>query len=145
MSALEKLLNRLQRVRRTGDNTYSASCPTDAHKHGDRSRGLGIRERDDGVVLVKCRAGCRTLDVLAAVGLGWSALFPANSKGAARTASTSRIPARDLLEAISKETSVVAVIAADMRDQRSISEADWKRLAQAAARIGAARDHVHGR
>jgi hypothetical protein len=55
---------------------------------------------------------------------------------------SSRISARDLLAIISEEVSVVAITAIDFLERRVISEEDWARLAQAAARIGKARDHV---
>jgi hypothetical protein len=134
------LIDRLERVKQTGSGRWLARCPA----HADGSPSLSIRELDDGRVLVKCFAGCSALDILTAVGLDWSALFPANGQQPL-SPSSSRIPARDLLEIISEETSVVAIVAAWMLDMRTISETDWSRLAQAASRIGRARDHMYGR
>ena len=98
---------------------------------------------DNGLTLINCFAGCSAIDVLNSLGLEWGALFP--EKYDMRVAFGPRIPARDLLEIISEETTVVAIVAADMLEKRTVSEQDWTRLAQAAARIGAARDHVNGR
>lgn len=70
MSA-EDLLARLEGLRRTGTDRYMARCPA----HGDRSPSLSVREDSDGLVLVKCFAGCDTRDVLAAVGLEMANLF----------------------------------------------------------------------
>lgn len=99
---------------------------------------------DDGRVLLHDFGGCDTGDVLAAVGLTVADLF---ERPAAHSLSGTRssIPARDLLEIISEETSVIVIVAGDMMERRSISEADWQRLATAAARIGRARDHAYGR
>lgn len=47
-------------------------CPA----HADKSPSLAVRERQDGTVLLHCHAGCRTPDVLDALGLGWADLFP---------------------------------------------------------------------
>jgi hypothetical protein len=94
-------------------------------------------------VLLNCFAGCGAIDVLESLGLEWGALFPDDRREL--PASSSRIPARDLLEIISEETSVVAVMAADMMAKKTIADTDWTRLAQAVARIGRARDHAHGR
>lgn len=47
-------------------------CPA----HPDERPSLAVRERDDGAVLVRCFAGCRTSDVLDAIGLGWRDLYP---------------------------------------------------------------------
>jgi hypothetical protein len=144
MSA-SKLLDRLDRVRQTGPARWLAHCPA----HADRSPSLSIRELDDGRVLINCFAACGTDAVLAALGLTMSDLFPARlpGTGPARTYASahSKIPARDLLEIISEETGVIAIIATDMIANKTVSERDWKRLAQAAARIGRARDHAHGR
>lgn len=72
MSApLENLLSRLDKVRQHGRG-WKALCPA----HDDHSPSLGIKETDDGVLLVKCRVGCATRDVLAAIGLSLPDLYP---------------------------------------------------------------------
>jgi hypothetical protein len=139
--AATKLLDRLDRVKQTAPGRWIASCPA----HEDRSPSLSIREVDDGrMLLLHCFGGCETGDVLAALGLAMTNLFekPLDHHFAP---SKSRIPARDLLEIISEETSIVAVIATDFLEKRAIDETDWQRLAQAAARIGRASNHAHGR
>lgn len=68
---LDNLLSRLDRVRKSGGE-WTALCPA----HDDRNPSLGIKESDDGVLLVKCRVGCAARDVMAAVGLGMGDLFP---------------------------------------------------------------------
>ena len=90
-----------------------------------------------------CFAGCGALDVLNSVGLQWSALFPHDPTDRSGTEQThSRIPARDLLEIVSQDVTVVAKIAADMLAGKAVDEADWQHLAKAAARIGKARDYL---
>jgi hypothetical protein len=74
-----------------------------------------------------------------------SNLFPQRLPQHSYMPPRSQIPARDLLEIVSEEISVVAMVAADMLSKKIITDTDWTRLAQAAARIGAARDHVDGR
>ena len=138
MSA-QVLLDRLQGVRHTARDRWIARCPS----HDDRSPSLSVRELEDGRTLIKCFAGCGAIDVLSAVGLEWAALFPEKLNHAAP--SRSCIPARDLLEIISEETSIVSIVAADILARCEICEADWKRLAIAAARISRARDHAYGR
>jgi hypothetical protein len=92
-------------------------------------------------VLIHAFCGCETGHVLDAIGLTLSDLFdqPLTNHIAP---SPSRIPARDLLAVISEEVSVVAIIVSDFLAQRCLAENEWLRLAQAAARIGAARDHA---
>lgn len=143
MSAAAKILDRLQRVKATGTNTWIASCPTGAHTHGDRSRGLSVRAGDDKV-LIYCHAGCDAVEVVEALGLALADLYdrPAEHR---REPTHNRIPARDLLEIIGVEVTVVALVAADFLAHKTISEADWKRLTTAAGRINRARDHAYGR
>jgi hypothetical protein len=140
VSAFDKILDRLARVRRTGPTTATASCPTSAHANGDRSRGLGLRDTGDRV-LIFCHAGCTAAEVVEGLGLTLGDLYdrPAEHRGGP---THGRIAARDLLELISRETSVIAIIAADMRARKAITESDWERFAVAASRIGKARDHV---
>jgi hypothetical protein len=57
--------------RRSGDE-WSLRCPA----HDDQHPSLGMRVTDTGVVLLNCRAGCDTNDVLAAVGRTMRDLFP---------------------------------------------------------------------
>ncbi len=68
---IDLVLSRLDGVRRTGDG-YTAHCPA----HDDRQQSLSIGEGRNGEVLLHCFAGCRTEDIVAALGLAMSDLFP---------------------------------------------------------------------
>lgn len=138
------VLERLKQVKQTGPGRWLACCP--AHK--DKSPSLSIRELDDGRVLLHDFGGCDTGAVLDAIGLQMADLFPSRLEGdlcAGSGPSRSQFPARDLLEAISFESSLVATIAAAMLDRRTVSASDWTRLAAAVRRINAVRDLVYGR
>jgi hypothetical protein len=143
VGAVASILDRLDRVRQTGPGRWIARCPS----HEDRSPSLSIRELDDGRVLLHDLAGCDTEAVLTSLGLTLADLFPERLKGkwpGGYPHSASRISARSLLEVISEEVSVVALIASDVLERRIISTSDWTRLARAVARISRARDHIHG-
>jgi hypothetical protein len=140
VSAAAKLLDRLERVKQTAPGRWLARCPA----HEDRAPSLSVRELDDGRVLLHDFGGCEVGEVLVAVGLRLCDLFEQRLPQHNYAASHSRIPARDLLEIVSEEVAVAAIIAADLLARKTISQGDWRRLAQAAARVGAARDHVHG-
>lgn len=75
MSA-EIILSHLARVKTVGSNKWIASCPTEAHKRGDRSQGLSVTEKEDGIVLMRCHAGCETGAILSTLGLSWADLYP---------------------------------------------------------------------
>lgn len=140
-----KLLDRLDRVKQTSPGKWVARCPA----HQDRSPSLSIRELDDGRLLLHDFGGCSADEILAAVGLEMGHLFPERLPGSGPAGgfapSRSMIPARDLLEVISEETGVVALVASDMLEHKTISAADWERLALAASRIHGARGHIRGR
>src|SRR5699024_2623407 len=75
LSPLQILLPRLERARQYGKG-YRAECPIGHKSHGT----LSVTETDDGTLLVRCWAGCETMDVLRYVGLDLRDLFPAPVK-----------------------------------------------------------------
>lgn len=73
----EKLLARLEGVKRTGPHTWKARCPTRA----DRHPSLDIREKSNGALLIIDRAGIASAgEILDAVGLSACDLFPRNMR-----------------------------------------------------------------
>lgn len=75
------LLSRLEKVRPRGKDQYMACCPA----HSDRDPSLSIKRLSDGRILMKCFAECPTADVLAAVGMSMTDLFPEGSLGEYRS------------------------------------------------------------
>lgn len=123
MSA-HNLISRLSGVRATGKDRWVAKCPS----HEDRSPSLSITDRD-GRVLVHCFGGCETEDVLGAVGLRFSDIMPERT-GEARPQS---IPAMQVLEAVTHEITVAALLATELG-----YGASSKRLVEAGSRLNAA-------
>ncbi len=138
------LLDRLERVKQTGPGRWLACCPA----HSDRSPSLSIRELDDGRLLLHDFGGCEVGAVLGVLGLGMRDLFPARLSGSGPGGgygpSHSRIPARDLLEILDHEITVVCLILRHVVEARTVDLPQWTRLAEAASRIGKARDHARG-
>jgi len=124
-----KIIDLLDAVRQTAPAKWRARCPA----HGGKSASLAIADVD-GRVLVKCFAGCATGDVLASLGLKFSDLFP-QRLGEHKPMKRSPWPARDVLDLATREATVVAIVASDVLEGRSVSAADWARLAQATARL----------
>lgn len=69
---VELLRDLLGPGRSSGRAQTAHVCPA----HDDRRPSLDVREGADGRALVLCRAGCATVDVLAALGLREHVLFP---------------------------------------------------------------------
>ncbi len=71
MSTLERVLQRLEGIEEKG-SFYRAFCPA----HDDRNTpNLDVKEGEDGRVLLICRVGCETEDVVGALGLEMRDLF----------------------------------------------------------------------
>lgn len=71
-ACLEKFISRLDKVKSAGSKKWIACCPA----HRDKSPSLTVSETSDGVVLVKCWAGCSASDIVQAIGLQLRDLFP---------------------------------------------------------------------
>lgn len=138
MSAADKLLSRLQRVKRTGPGRWIASCPT----REDRSPSLSIRELDDGRVLVHDFGGDDVGAILAAIGLVITDLFPPMTGMAAKPLKRP-FSASDVLALVAMESSVAVVVCSDVLHRREVSEVDFGRLLSAAQRLGDAAEVCH--
>lgn len=137
MSA-EILLSRLDKVRKTGPGRWVACCPA----HEDRRASLTVRELDDGRTLAHCFAGCTVHEVVSAVGLSLSDLFPEKPAYEAHRIKGERrpFPAADVLRCIAFEALVVLTAGAALLGGQPFSEADRARLVLAVGRIQAALD-----
>ena len=71
-SPIETFLSRLEKVRHNGKRKWKACCPA----HPDISPSLAITEGEGGKVVFHCFTGCSQTDVIAALGLEFSDLFP---------------------------------------------------------------------
>jgi hypothetical protein len=139
VSAAAKILDRLQRVRQSGEGRWIACCPA----HDDKTPSLSVRETPDGRILLNDFGGCEVDDVLAALGLSFGDLF---DKPLAHHLPPVRrgFSARELIELTSHEAQVAALLAADART-RPLTDVETERLAQAADRLSTAQAMVHGR
>lgn len=131
------LLDRLAGVRANGDGAWIARCPS----HEDRSPSLTVKALNDGRILMHCFAGCGTDDVLGAIGLGMTDLFPEPlSMHYPRTSLP--FSAMDALACLQREAGVLMVLGSDIAASRLIAEADADRAAEAAGRIYAAMETI---
>jgi hypothetical protein len=76
MNPLDTLLASVPGGGRRVGGQYVMRCPA----HQDKRPSLAVRERDDGVLLIRCHAGCPSSDVLDALGLSWSDLYPDDAR-----------------------------------------------------------------
>lgn len=132
---VQTLLSRLDRVRQTGRGQWVARCPA----REDRTPSLSIRELEDGRVLLHDFGGSSAEEVLAAVGLTFSDLFPERLVPGIKR---ERLPFSyaDALRCISFEALLTAVAAANIAQGLRLTDADRDRLWLAANRINHALD-----
>ncbi|MDD5037412.1 MAG: hypothetical protein PHE55_22020 [Methylococcaceae bacterium] len=101
---------------------------------------MSVKETDDQRVLIHCFAGCAVDDIVSAVGLDLSNLFP-SKHGSDFDASAPRKPvprfrAADLLELAALEARICAIAACDMARGIVLSASD-------AARVGVAAEALY--
>lgn len=129
--SVEALLSRLQKVKgRNG--SWTACCPA----HDDKSPSLAIRE-ESGKVLLHCFGGCEAQNIVAAVGMDMTDLFPPTEPKYTPQPKV-KFFASDLLRVIALETAIVSVAAYDMAKGKKLPKADLDRLQLAYSRINAA-------
>ena len=138
-------LNKLEKVKGS-KGRWTACCPA----HVDRSPSLAITETDDGRILLKCFAGCSAYEIVKAVGMDLTDLFPndnninylkANNQGNKPV----RRPfyATDLLKIIQFEALITSIAAFDLSEGREVSTEDRKRLKTALSRINEAVSYIN--
>ncbi len=109
MKAVE-FVERLEKVRQTGNARWTACCPA----HADRHPSLIVSEGDDGRVLVHCFAGCGIDAIAAAVGVEVSDLMPQRLPEHRYRPIRKPFPAADVLECLATQTRVVQLLAAEV-------------------------------
>lgn len=143
---VEMLLQRLEGVKRSG-LSWRACCPS----CGGRSDKVSITAAGSGTVLLHAFCGCTPADVLAAVGLRLSDLFPKplrpltdiDRREARRRAREAGWGAA--LDVLCKEAAVIEIAARQLARWQCLSPEDEKRLAVACERVGEARTALNGR
>lgn len=122
-ACLEKVIRCLDKVRSSGRNRWMARCPA----HEDRSPSLAITETSDGVVLLKCFAGCTAHQIVNAIGLEMRDLFPGSTP--ARSG-----PSRKAVE----HEQMIYRIGKALSDQGRLAGDDLQRFELAKQRLGVA-------
>ena len=135
-SPAEKILHHLEGTKQVGSGKWQAHCPA----HDDKSPSLSIKEINDGTLLLKCWAGCNAGEIVSAVGLELSDLFPKLDNfdhNRAPKGQTRPWSALDVLRALMHEVTVVAVCAGRLHNA-GLSPEDAARLSLATQRLFAA-------
>lgn len=136
-SPIDKLLKRLESVKKTRPDKWVAKCPA----HDDKRPSLSIREAEDGKILLKCWAGCGASEITNALGLSLADLFPGDRRSLKdHSTGPMRKPFdyRDALQGISHEATVARLIVTSVNNGEGVDAESLDRLALAEERIASA-------
>jgi len=136
---IEVILSKLEKVSRKGKDSYMACCPA----HDDKTPSLALSELADGRILIKCFAGCETLEVLQAVGLEMGSLFPDGGLGDFKgwqqlEDQRDSAKAKKQNDALTLDRTVLAIAESDRRAGMRLSAKDLEREQQAYLKVRAA-------
>ena len=128
----DDLLQHLSKVKQTGPGKWVACCPA----HDDSSPSLSIKETDDGVILLKCWAGCSAYEIVSAVGMELHDLFPPTDMAGQNIVHGNRraFNARDAIQTVARDGLRVASCASMLANGESLPEQDMVWLTEAAGR-----------
>jgi hypothetical protein len=126
---IEDILSRLDKVKATKPNEWVACCPA----HNDNKPSMGIKLTDDGKILMKCLSQhCSINDIVAAIGLELSDLFPDSVKYERNK--RQYFSASTILKAIQFETTIILLSSADVLN-KTVKPGDHARIELAYERI----------
>lgn len=134
----EILLNKLTKVRKTSGHSWIACCPA----HGDNSPSLGVKEVEDGRILLHCFAGCGAGEILDAIGMAFSDLYPESLGQNVKPIKRPWI-SQDVLRCLALEAFIVLQCANAIKNGSQLSEVDFLRLTTAIARFQAGERMCH--
>jgi hypothetical protein len=137
--SIDNLLSRLDKVKKTGNGNWLACCPA----HDDKTPSMAIKEDANGRILIHCFPGCQSIDILEAVGLKFSDLFPEKLSDHIKPL-RKPFPAADVLEALSTEALLVHIAADRLSKGEILDSSELARLKLASQRIMAGRDMANG-
>ena len=132
---VDKLLSQLEKVKRKGDNSWLACCPA----HDDKNPSLGITEKDERVLLRCFSHQCDVSDIVHAVGLELSDLFPEQTSKGGKPIRKKRFSAEAILEALADEFVIAELCLAVLADGGTLNEKAQARMKEASNRFTNAR------
>lgn len=131
-AALDRLIARLHKVRHTGQQRWVACCPA----HDDSHPSLSLRQLPDGRILLHCFADCAVTDVVAAVGMDMTDLFPPPIEGVHRRAKVNKpFNLHDAVRCLAADALLIVQCSNVMLHGGKLTPATHQSLVAAAARF----------
>lgn len=136
--SIDNLINRMQKVKRTGNGKFMACCP--AHK--DKTASLAITDTGDGRILLNCFAGCDTYSILKSIGLEWEDIMPESPLGHNVKSEPKVLYTTEALEIVRFEAQVICLIAYEMKNKGVLTPEMSERISKAMQTINKAIEAV---
>lgn len=120
---LEKLLSRLEKVEQlpagSHNARYRACCPA----HDDKKPSLSVTLAQSGAILLKCWTGCSAEEIIGAVGMEMTELFPPMDR---HHHPKERRPfsADQAASVIASDASILVMAAAKLRNKEPLTPKD---------------------
>lgn len=132
--SLQDKFGALPKFKMIGPDKASMCCPGPLHARGDKNPSLNARETPEGVILLKCWAGCKVHEILQAMGMEPADLYPTPAHF---HLPTMRRPftAFDALVGLEGESLVLLQFAKQIARGDPLTETDQSRLQKAVIRI----------
>lgn len=125
---IDELLTKLEKVRKTPSG-WLACCPA----HDDKTPSLTVGIAKSGGLLLHCFGGCDIESVVGSVGMTLADLMP---EGEGKTTfKRQRLPALDMLRALSFHATLISIAGADIAKGRMLSESDKDMVFESARAI----------
>lgn len=141
MSAIDTLLARLQGVRKCGKDKWMSQCPA----HNGDGRSMAVTKTEDSRILIHCFAHeCDIGDILAAVGMSVSDLFPERLPGHRYAPRGQGISGAEMVKELRHELRIITILASDALANGFVDQDIRRRAELAADRINTALDLCNG-
>lgn len=124
---IDQFLSRLGKFQAYGRNSWRCRCPA----HDDRNPSLSVKVEDDGRILFRCRAGCAQNEVIDALGLTFSDLFPERLTNDRLPPVRHPFPAHLVLACLEYQGLVIVQLSNVVRSGQPLSESEHARLVEA--------------
>jgi hypothetical protein len=122
--SIEALLSKLDKVKSTGKDRWLACCPA----HGDKNPSMHIKLDESGRILINCKVGCGTYEILQSIGLEWADVMP-NDQGYTKP-TNKKLYATEALQLLRYESQIIYMGALSILD-KTLSYNDKERIGKA--------------
>ena len=127
---VNNLLSKLDKAKPVGDGKWIACCPA----HDDKSPSFTIKLTDDKKILLHCFGGCQVADILEAIGMDMSDLYP-DSATYQKGAKPPRFNKYELFDRLILEAATLSLSIRQLLDGNPLDERDLKRVLLAESTI----------